>query len=106
MHRRLRATLICCPRRPRSAVEEEECACVVCGGTEKAEAEEAGPQVMLECDHCLSGCHMGCCAPPLQEVPEVRPGGGGGETAGRAVVIDAHAPSRGLLLGWLQLHPS
>lgn len=46
---------------------------MVCGGIDKE--EEAGPQVMLECDRCLSGCHMGCCAPPLHEVPEVRPEG-------------------------------
>lgn len=48
-------------------VEEEDCVCLVCGDSEK----EA--RVMLECDRCLAGCHLGCLSPPLQEVPEVRP---------------------------------
>lgn len=47
--------------------EEDDCACLVCGDAEK----EA--RVMLECDRCLSGCHLGCLSPPLSEVPEVRP---------------------------------
>ncbi|EFN52332.1 hypothetical protein CHLNCDRAFT_139139 [Chlorella variabilis] len=45
-------------------VEEEDCVCLVCGDSEK----EA--RVMLECDRCLAGCHLGCLSPPLQEVPE------------------------------------
>lgn len=51
------------------AEEAEEYACLVCGGLA---LEEEGPQVMLECDRCLAGCHMGCCSPALEEVPEVR----------------------------------
>ena len=50
------------------AEEEEECACLVCGDEEKEQ------RVMLECDRCLAGCHLDCMAPPLQQVPEVRPG--------------------------------
>lgn len=37
----------------------------MCGSTDTKR------QVMLECDRCLAGCHLACCTPPLDDVPEV-----------------------------------
>ncbi|PRW61222.1 Origin recognition complex subunit 1 [Chlorella sorokiniana] len=44
--------------------EGEDYPCMVCGGTDTRR------QVMLECDRCLAGCHLACCSPPLDDVPE------------------------------------
>lgn len=44
--------------------DKDDCVCLVCGDAEK----EA--RVMLECDRCLAGCHLGCLSPPLTDVPE------------------------------------
>ena len=52
----------------RSDDEGEEFPCIVCGSTDTKR------QVMLECDRCLAGCHLACCSPPLDDVPEVSSG--------------------------------
>ena len=78
---------------------------MVCAGVEKG---EEGPHVMLECDRCLAGCHLGCMSPPLAEVPEVRGGmvggrggglhGGGSDRRGRNKVRQLLARGRQWLL--------
>lgn len=44
---------------------------MVCGDTDTKR------RVMLECDRCLGGCHLACCSPPLDDVPEVGGNGAG-----------------------------
>ena len=42
--------------------DEEVEECMMCG--------ETGKEVMIECDACLGGFHLGCLLPPLGDVPE------------------------------------
>lgn len=42
--------------------DEEVEECLMCG--------ETGKEVMIECDACLGGFHLGCLLPPLEDVPE------------------------------------
>lgn len=42
--------------------DEEVEECMMCG--------ETGKEVMIECDACLGGFHLGCLLPPLEDVPE------------------------------------
>ncbi|XP_024534221.1 origin of replication complex subunit 1B isoform X1 [Selaginella moellendorffii] len=46
----------------RDESDEEVEDCRVCG--------KVGGEVMIECDACLGGFHLGCLEPPLEEVPE------------------------------------
>lgn len=66
-------TLATDPSGLRSEDEGEDFPCLVCGSTDTKR------QVMLECDRCLAGCHLACCTPPLDDVPEVGGQGGAGE---------------------------
>ena len=47
-------------------------ACEVCHSTAFVQDSTTDPQVMLLCemDGCCNGRHLGCCSPPLPEVPE------------------------------------
>jgi hypothetical protein len=47
-------------------------ACEVCHSTAFVKDSTTDPQVMLLCetDSCCNGRHLGCCSPPLPEVPE------------------------------------
>ena len=46
--------------------EESDEPCELCG-----EAEQTDANLLLECERCLRGFHMGCLTPPLSHVPEV-----------------------------------
>ena len=56
--------------------EDAEEICAACGTTHgvgvstREGDDDAEADVMLECDGCLRGWHLGCLTPPLAEVPE------------------------------------
>ena len=52
--------------------DDAEEICAACGTTHgpSETREEDDADVMLECDGCLRGWHLGCLTPPLAEVPE------------------------------------
>ena len=57
--------------------EDAEEICAACGtthgvgvSTREGDETSAEADVMLECDGCLRGWHLGCLTPPLAEVPE------------------------------------
>ena len=57
--------------------EDGDEVCAACGTTHGKAGEEGGddddekePDVMLECDACLRGWHLGCLTPALTEVPK------------------------------------